>query len=325
MKYYYVNQSETFDIEKKGGYLWADVHNKNISKPKVNDIILSFSKGKIVSANKVIRESYSNTKPDLKEYENHQWDGNGFKIDLSYYELGKPIEYTEYNKEILNNNVVHGFANNGYIKQSGYIHQIDDKIANFLINLMPNSIKLKLEIDADLSEEIDELLEEQEQLKKINSGVIKGYSKEEQDKLDNIGYRYKKTSRERKNISVREKTDAKLKATILEKAEYLCEINDTHTTFSNTSKEHQYMECHHIIPMNAQKDFVYRKLDSLYNIISVCPICHSQIHYASEEEKREIFNKMYDVRKYELIKKGFDITKMNEIFNKYYKNRRSKL
>jgi hypothetical protein len=112
MKYYYVNQATTFNIEKDGGYLWADVHNKNISKPNVNDIILSFKKGKIVSANKVVRKFYNSSKQNFNEYRLHEWDEEGYKIDLIYYELDDPIKYTKYINEILNNDSIHGFANN---------------------------------------------------------------------------------------------------------------------------------------------------------------------------------------------------------------------
>jgi len=56
-------------------------------------------------------------------------------------------------------------------------------------------------------------------------------------------------------------------------------------------------ECHHIIPLNAQKDFIHTKLDSLFNIIAVCPLCHRKVHYAVKEEKEKIFIQMYNKRK----------------------------
>ena len=43
-----------------------------------------------------------------------------------------------------------------------------------------------------------------------------------------------------------------------------------------------------------------------------------QVHHDTAEEKGEIFSKMYDLRKNEMLEHGFDLAKINEIFNKYY-------
>ena len=61
----------------------------------------------------------------------------------------------------------------------------------------------------------------------------------------------------------------------------------------------------------------------MFNIVAVCPICHMQVHYATKEEKGQIFSKMYDIRKKEMLDHGFDIAKINEIFNKYYLNKKN--
>lgn len=58
----------------------------------------------------------------------------------------------------------------------------------------------------------------------------------------------------------------------------------------------------------------------MFNIVAVCPICHMQVHYATKEEKGQIFAKMYNIRKQEMLEHGFDLAKINEIFKKYYLN-----
>ena len=120
-----------------------------------------------------------------------------------------------------------------------------------------------------------------------------------------------------KNKILRDKTDVKHKATRMEHAGFKCEIDHNHKTFTN-SFGRQYLECHHIIPLNAQKDFPNVKLDSMFNIISICPNCHRQVHHAVASEREEIFSKMYELRKDEMLEHGFDLAKINEIFNEYY-------
>jgi 5-methylcytosine-specific restriction enzyme A len=78
------------------------------------------------------------------------------------------------------------------------------------------------------------------------------------------------------------------------------------------------MECHHIIPISSQKDFPNKKLDNIFNLISLCPICHRRIHYASNNERFTIFQKMYKVREKDMKEKGFDWETMVKIYNKYY-------
>ena len=104
----------------------------------------------------------------------------------------------------------------------------------------------------------------------------------------------------------------------------ICDI-DISTTF-NCHKLYNKIKKYDIeIVINAAGfgligNFVNTKLDSMFNIVAVCPICHMQVHYATKEEKGQIFAKMYNIRKQEMLEHGFDLAKINEIFNKYYLN-----
>lgn len=166
--------------------------------------------------------------------------------------------------------------------------------------------------------------EEKEQFEEISRGVIKGYNEEEIKFIEKQDYIYEPKIEEGKKKVLREKTDPKLKATRMELSNYSCEINCSHKTFLCASGKRQYLECHHIIPLSAQKEFVNIKLDSMFNLIALCPICHSQVHYAKIEEKEKIFIKMYEKRKEKMVERGFDLEKIKEIFNKYYLNKKIK-
>ena len=69
---------------------------------------------------------------------------------------------------------------------------------------------------------------------------------------------------------------------------YSCVINKKHITF--ISKNNNYVEGHHIIPMFQQKNYSFI-LDDLDNIASLCPTCHREIH--SADDKTEILKKLY--------------------------------
>lgn len=106
----------------------------------------------------------------------------------------------------------------------------------------------------------------------------------------------------------------------ISKAKYKCEFDDTHNTF-RTPKGLPYMEGHHLIPctpFNSRRFFeVYGvNIDCVENIISLCPTCHRRIHLGSQDERRDIIKKLYDLRKSDLERIGITIT-LQELYNLY--------
>lgn len=327
MKFWFVNLGKYYNEQREGRFLWAPLYNEkgsvlshwdSLKDVNRGDVILCNNNGRIFSVGIAKDHAYLSNIPD--EFE-QSWKPEGRRIDLKFIDIEQPLKYKEY-KDYIQSNInpsENPFDINGNAKL-GYLYPLDEKIAMFLLNKMNNKDidNLLVMNDIDLKNEIEEFQEEQEQFEKINNGSIKGYSSEEINKISQEKYTYVPRIEEGKKKVLREKTDPKLKATRMELANYLCEINCDHKTFTNASGNHQYLECHHIIPMNAQKDFPNVKLDSLFNLIALCPICHMQVHYATAEEKGQIFAEMYEKRKKEMLEHGFDLAKMNEIFNKYY-------
>lgn len=331
MRFWFVNLGKYYNEQREGRFLWAPIYNKNgailkhwdyLKDVNKGDVILCNNNGRIFSVGIAKDNAYLCEIPDAFE---QSWRPEGRRIDLKFIDMDNPLRFSDYKDYILENinPDENPFDINGNAKQQ-YLWPIDEKIAKFLIEKMNNNeINDFLELNnEDLQNEIEEVQEEQEQFEKINKGVIKAYSEDEIRELENKGYEYVEQVEEGKKKVLRVKTDPKLKATRMELAGYNCEIDSNHKTFTNASGKHQYLECHHIIPLNAQRDFSNTKLDSLFNIIALCPICHSQVHYATKEEKGEIFSKMYETRKKEMIEHGFDLATINDIFNKYYLNKK---
>jgi predicted HNH restriction endonuclease len=89
-------------------------------------------------------------------------------------------------------------------------------------------------------------------------------------------------------------------------ANFKCEINSDYTTFINKRSQKQYMEPHHLIPMNKQWAFEF-DIDVFENILCLCPTCHRKIHLAEDDQKREILLQAFNIRKDALPKRGISI------------------
>lgn len=87
---------------------------------------------------------------------------------------------------------------------------------------------------------------------------------------------------------------------------YTCEISHTHQTFKNAADHQNYIEAHHLIPMAAQDYFDYT-IDFADNIVTLCPTCHRQIHYAVPEQKAELVEMLYKKRAENYLRYGIEI------------------
>lgn len=98
-------------------------------------------------------------------------------------------------------------------------------------------------------------------------------------------------------------------------AHYKCECDLSHTTFISENDGHQYMEAHHLIPMNAQDHFE-NSIDFYDNMISLCPTCHRRIHLAEKEDRKHMIEHFYNLRKDKYKAHGIEIT-LEELLSFY--------
>ncbi|TWT13146.1 HNH endonuclease [Planomicrobium sp. CPCC 101079] len=90
-------------------------------------------------------------------------------------------------------------------------------------------------------------------------------------------------------------------------AKSTCEIDHTHKFFTSSTTGANYVEAHHLIPMEYQRDFE-KSLDVEANIISLCALCHKKIHHATMAEKKPMIKDLYEERKGRLEKCGLEIS-----------------
>ncbi|TWT07329.1 DUF3578 domain-containing protein [Planococcus sp. CPCC 101016] len=93
----------------------------------------------------------------------------------------------------------------------------------------------------------------------------------------------------------------------LQQTAYSCEVNNDHKTFISNVSGENFVEAHHLIPMNSQGSFKW-SLDVPGNIVSICPNCHRQVHHAKKAEKDLVLEKLYNSKKASLNEFGIDIT-----------------
>lgn len=100
---------------------------------------------------------------------------------------------------------------------------------------------------------------------------------------------------------------------------YQCELGDNHQTFTSHVTNKNFVEAHHLIPMNEYETYGKKNninIDCPKNIVPLCPNCHRQVHHATNSEKQEILEILYEKRKKSLHDIGIKIT-LSELLNSY--------
>ncbi|WP_409174409.1 MrcB family domain-containing protein [Brevibacillus fortis] len=99
----------------------------------------------------------------------------------------------------------------------------------------------------------------------------------------------------------------KISREALEFANYLCEIDCRHLTFTSSVTGKNFVEAHHLIPMRFQ-DYFENSLDVPGNIVALCPNCHRQIHLAEASQKVELIAQLFEKHQESLQRFGINVT-----------------
>ena len=91
-------------------------------------------------------------------------------------------------------------------------------------------------------------------------------------------------------------------------ANFHCELNNNHESFIAEKTKKPYMEVHHIIPVKWQAQFEY-SLDVYANLISLCPVCHRQIHHGLKFDRLKLTHQIFDEREERLVKSGIILSR----------------
>lgn len=111
--------------------------------------------------------------------------------------------------------------------------------------------------------------------------------------------------------------DPSIAASALYHAKFKCEYNINHETFLSYRSGKQFMEAHHLIPLENHDKFEY-SLDIVPNILSLCPNCHRAFHCAGSEIKHAMIDHFLNMRSEKLKASGIAIDK-NVLIDMYRK------
>ena len=72
-----------------------------------------------------------------------------------------------------------------------------------------------------------------------------------------------------------------------------------HETFTRNKDDKNYTEAHHLIPYEQYDVFADKglSLDRSYNIVSLCPNCHRNIHHGKKEDIGNLLEQLYKVKR----------------------------
>lgn len=167
----------------------------------------------------------------------------------------------------------------------------------------------------------------------INENVLQSSIKEDNDyvidvnnvstkelKLEKISLAYNKKPVINNSSNLKYKRDVEVGKLSVLNSNFKCEFNNEHKTFISRTTKQNYVEAHHLIPMQFQIEFwekYSKNIDCVQNIVSLCPICHRALHHGIFEVKKIILEKLFDKKKEELKEIGIQITK-EDLFKYYF-------
>lgn len=329
MSVFYVFQGETYEQERRGGYVWSPKLAKGgrrnagytmMTKVHKGDFILHNSNGKVMAISIAQTDCYDGTQPrELADADTTvTWDDDGYRIDTEYYDFDVPLVTTDYQRW-LKDHYIEGsaFTTAGRGKQQ-YMCSLTDEHAIFLLD---KAIGLQRDPDVlkNLRDALSDIIGDKEseydpmEMETINELVDEN---EVHTKPVWLGAREKQAMTTSPNTG-REipKRDPKRAADALEHADYQCEYNPSDRIFLRKNNK-AYTEPHHLIPISKYRDFDY-SVDVMENIVSLCSHCHNLLHYGRLQDKIPILTKLYNDRKKALHTCGLDLT-LDQLIS-YYK------
>lgn len=106
---FYVFQGDTFEIESRGGFIWAPQHSQsggrvfhwdNMLLVKKGDIILHGCDARVVAVSIAVSDCYDCDRPKERTFED-SWNNEGRRVDLDYRIFQTPIKTADFVEEIL--------------------------------------------------------------------------------------------------------------------------------------------------------------------------------------------------------------------------------
>jgi putative restriction endonuclease len=146
LRYWWVNQNQTYNHEVGGGYLWSPKKNSNNARNQFyenmvevqpGDLIFSFADTFIKAIGVAASRGYSSPKPKVFGQTGEYWSDEGWKVDVEFTYVDKPIRPKDHMKLIspLLPEKYSPLQQSGDGLQGVYLASIPDELGNLLIAL----------------------------------------------------------------------------------------------------------------------------------------------------------------------------------------------
>lgn len=147
MRYWWVNQKQTFRQEFAGGYLWSPKRKKNgqqnafydfMRVVSPGDVVFSFANTRIKAIGIARSHAYEAPKPLEFGNAGAHWDQIGWRVDVAFSSLSNPIRPADY-IETLRPLLPYRYApllSDGRGVQAVYLTHLDQALAGSLVDLV---------------------------------------------------------------------------------------------------------------------------------------------------------------------------------------------
>lgn len=163
MRYWWVNQNQTYQYEVPGGYLWSpktrsdgarNYFYESMTQIAPGDLVFSFKDTFVKSIGVVQRRGYEAPKPDFGT-QGEYWSKTGWLVETEFYEIHQPFKPKDYMDLIgpLLNKKYAPLQENGAGLQGVYLTEISTNFGELLIALSREPIQ---EIITKLEPIVDE-------------------------------------------------------------------------------------------------------------------------------------------------------------------------
>ena len=153
MRYWWVNQNQTYEQEFSGGYIWSPKRRANNSRNPFyefmrevspGDIVLSFNKTLIAAVSVAASHCYEAPKPEEFGSIGSNWSDIGWKVDLKYFPMPNPIRPADH-MELLGPLLPDRYSPlqaSGRGQQSVYLTELPTSLATALIGLLGHDARV---------------------------------------------------------------------------------------------------------------------------------------------------------------------------------------
>ncbi|MDA9085898.1 HNH endonuclease [Methylophilaceae bacterium] len=187
MKYYWVNQNQTYHHEVQGGYLWSPKTSANnrrnpfydsMRDVKIGDTIFSFKDTLIKAIGIVTKPAYTSTKPLEFGEVGENWGKEGWAVEVDFHEINNAIRPKD-NMDVLLPTLPNKYSPlqaNGNGIQSVYLANMPEIMANTIMQLIGTEAE---EIVSTFS--VEQILNVENE-NKIEEAILQNTSMQETEK-----------------------------------------------------------------------------------------------------------------------------------------------